>query len=123
MQVDNERPQPTKWLHPRYHTRTYIKSYDCDIPSISGYGVSLEVDSNVAPPDFCVPAGRPTKKRRDRSYLKKTDRQVTCRACGETGHFAKSCKKPSTEYRYNLHLAGALNWIEKKDKENMQFED
>ena len=100
-----------------------MSSCDCDLPSITGYGVTLEVDTNVAPPDFFVPAGRPTKKRKDRSHLKKTDGQVICKACGETGHFAKSCKKPSTQYRYNHHFSGALKWIEKKEKECMQFED
>ena len=85
--------------------------------------MSLEVDTNVAPPDFFVSAGRPAKKRKDRFYLKKTDRQITCRACGGTGHFAKSCSKPSTECRYNHHLTGALKWIKEKEKEIMQYED
>jgi hypothetical protein len=105
----------SSWCDKRYGLSNYKESYNCSIPSMVVAG-KLTVDETLTPPDFRRPAGRPAKKRKDRSFLKKTDVVRECKACGQTGHYAVSCTAPSTEYRYNRYRAGAVEWCRQAEK-------
>jgi hypothetical protein len=56
------------WCASRYLVTTYQRAYNFAIPAMTVTG-KLKADDNIAPPDFKRTAGRPSKKRKDRSYL------------------------------------------------------
>ena len=93
---------------------TYIDSYSADVPGMCTTG-KLKADENYCPPDFKRTAGRPSKKRKDRSYMATSNVKRECKACGELGHFAMSCQNPSTEYRYYKHKGKALAWCNERE--------
>jgi Transposase, Mutator family len=97
------------WCSGRYAINTYLQCYSKAIPAMTVVG-KLSVDETLAPPDFKRPAGRPAKKRRDRSHLKKTNVERECKACGLKGHYARGCTQPSTEYRYDKYKQSAVEW-------------
>jgi MULE transposase domain len=99
------------WCASRYSVTTYKDCYSAEIPSMVVAG-KLSVDDTLAPPDFKRPAGRPAKKRKDRSYLRKTNVQRECQACGQLGHYARGCTAPDTEYRFNRYRDSAIAWCE-----------
>lgn len=104
------------WYECRYHTATYKESYSASIP---GYALAgkLAVDETFIPPEHRRPAGRPAKKRKDRSHMRKTQVRRECKACGQLGHFDSTCANPSTEYRYKTHKMKAIEWCKKQQKE------
>jgi hypothetical protein len=99
----------TNWCSRRYHISTYMNSYSANIPSMVVSDRFLAVDETFIPPDWKRPAGRPAKKRKDRSYLL-TLKSRECKACGCQGHYAISCTAPSTEFRYQKHKERAIEW-------------
>jgi hypothetical protein len=98
------------WFASRYSLGNYKDGYSCRIPSMVVAG-TLSVDkTSLVPLDFKRPAGRPSKKRKDQSFHKKTDIQRECQAFGLMGHYARSCTASSTEYRFNRYKEKAVNW-------------
>ena len=97
------------WFSQRYHVRVYYSSYKADIPALAPAG-KLEPDIFFAPPDFKCPAGRPTKKRKDRSFFNKTDRLIQCTGCGGLGHNYRTCNAPSTEFQFRNNHDKAIAW-------------
>jgi hypothetical protein len=102
------------WALSRYSMNTYKQSYSATIPSMTLVG-KLSADETFVPPNFRRPAGRPSKKRKDQSWLLKTNKQRECQACGQYGHYAIKCDVPSTEYRYRKHLAKAVEYCQKME--------
>jgi hypothetical protein len=98
----------TNWASRRYHINTYKECYSAIVPSMTVAG-KLSADETFLPPDWKRPAGRPSKKRKDRSTFRTTSKRE-CRACGGIGHYARSCNAPSTEYRYTKHKENAVAW-------------
>jgi SWIM zinc finger len=84
------------WFSSRYDISTYINSYSAAIPSMAMAG-KLRADSTMVPPEYKRPAGRPAKKRKERSWLRTGTKKNKCAACGKEGHYAKGCEMPSTE--------------------------
>ena len=108
------------WFDERFHLDTYVASYSAPLPGLTTAG-KLKIDDSFVPPEYKRTAGRPSKKRRDRSQFRnKTDVLRICRACGEKGHFAAACTQPSTEYRFNLHKAGAIAWCNNIERIDIQ---
>ena len=103
-----------EWVHERYHVQTYVDSYSAKIPAMTLSG-QLRHDPNFVPPDYKRPAGRPTKKRKDRSIYRTTSTQRECKACGRYGHMASTCEQPSTEFRYLTNLNKAIQYCEKRE--------
>jgi hypothetical protein len=97
------------WCSSRYQIDTYRSSYNSTIPSMTISG-DLSADETFVPPDYKKPAGRPAKKHRDRSFYRTSGKQRECKACGSTGHYARTCTAPSTEYRYMEHKDKAIRW-------------
>jgi MULE transposase domain len=102
------------WCASRYAIAKYKEGYSRPIPGMTVAG-KLSHDETLAPPDFKRPAGRPTKKRKDRSHMRKTNVQRVCQACGERGHYAGTCTAPDTEYRFNRYKKGAIEWCAKAE--------
>jgi hypothetical protein len=102
------------WHDERYHVSTYKASYSAAIPAMATAG-KLIADDSFYPPDYKRPAGRPTKKRKERNYVRTSDAKRECKACRELGHFALTCKNPSTEFRLNAHKEKALKWCDKQE--------
>ena len=98
-----------KWFDERHWISTYKKAYSCVIPTLAPAG-KLTADLWCAPPDFRKSAGRPKKKRKDRSHRNLTQNQRVCRACGGLGHMMGSCEQPSTEYRFIENQEAAWKW-------------
>ena len=107
-------PSDPGWCASRCHIGTHLDSYGKSPPAMATHG-KLRVDDTLAPPDQTRAAGRPPKKRKERTSLRKTDVRRACCACGELGHFAMTCDNPCTSYRYYKHKAAALEWIKKQD--------
>jgi tRNA/tmRNA/rRNA uracil-C5-methylase (TrmA/RlmC/RlmD family) len=72
--------QTTTWCSTRYEINNYKESYSGRIPSMV-VAAKLSVDETIAPPDYRRPAGRPAKKRKERSFVKKTNVQRECQVC------------------------------------------
>ena len=106
MRANNMYVRDKWWFHRRYHSYTYFSSYSAEVPALAINHV--EADPFFAPPDYRKPAGRPTKARKDRSSMNKTDRLNTCGACGGPGHSYRTCSSPSTQYRYDNNFDRAL---------------
>ena len=87
-----------QWTDSRFHTDTYKLSYDAEVPAMSTVG-RLLADRTFIPPDYKRAAGRPSKKRKERSQLRSTAVRRECKACGALGHFAMNCPTPSTQFR------------------------
>jgi hypothetical protein len=102
----------SSWCSPRYHVTTYMDCYSADIPAMAMAG-KLSTDETFIPPEYKKPAGRPTKKRKERPWLRKTSVRRLCTSCGSPGHFHSTCTTPSTEYRYNHHKQKAIAWCKK----------
>jgi len=78
------------WYDEIYHASTYHEAYNAVIPSLCVAG-KLQANEQFLPPDHRRPAGRPAKKRKERSHLRMTDTVRVCKACGGDGHFASTC--------------------------------
>ena len=105
-----------EWIHYRYHLDTYKQSYSASVPAMTVRGL-LQPDTTAVPPDFKKQPGRPATARKSRQFIRKTNQQRTCGACGSKGHFWTSCKAPSTEYRYTVNYNKALEWCQSIDVE------
>jgi hypothetical protein len=105
----------SSWCSRRYQVSTYRTSYSATIPAMTLSG-NLESDATILPPDFKRGAGRPSKKRKERSWLRKTTVQRVCKACGKDDHMARTCKEPSTQYRYYQHKESALEWCRQQER-------
>jgi hypothetical protein len=102
----------TSWCNPRYQIKTYKECYSVTIPTMTMFG-KLNTDVTFIPPEYKRPAGRPSKNRKERTWMRKTDKQNMCHACGAPGYMAKKCTAPSTQFRYNLNKEKALKWCRK----------
>jgi hypothetical protein len=102
------------WYDARYHVESYRKAYSGQIPAMTTAG-KLQADSTFLPPEHKRPAGRPSKKRKERAHLRVTSVQRECKACGTLGHFASTCKTPSTEFRLLKHKENALKWCQQNE--------
>ena len=101
------------WWDGRFHLDNYRSSYGAVLPSLAVAG-KLSADTTFLPPDYKRPAGRPKKKRQERShYIAAKKRE--CKACGGEGHFAIACKQPSTEYQVTKHKEAAVSWCKKHE--------
>jgi MULE transposase domain/SWIM zinc finger len=98
-----------EWVHKRYRAVTYFASHSATVPTMTFAG-SLSIDKTFSPPDYKKPAGRPQKKRK---YYSNGTTKCKCKACGELGHFAVSCPKPSTQFQYSENKEKAVDWIKK----------
>ena len=106
-----------QWYHKRYYTETFAASYQASVSAMCVSG-KLNADVTCLPPDHKRSAGRPTKKRKERSSHTNKSRQ--CKACGGDGHFAIACPFPSTEYRYNQHKERALKWCKANESASIE---
>jgi hypothetical protein len=97
------------WCSRCFHIAIYKESYLATIPAMTLSGC-LTAGETFFPPDYKHPAGRPPKKRKDRSWLQSTKVHRHCKACGGNGPFAKGCQAPNTQYRYESHKTKALSW-------------
>jgi hypothetical protein len=97
------------WTHMRYHLQTYTDSYSARIPAMAVAG-KLRVDETNAPPDYRKPPGRPSMRRKERHALRESVNKRVCKACGQPGHFATTCTRPSTEHRFMTHKQKAIEW-------------
>lgn len=102
------------WCGSRYHTTTYKKSFSATMPAFATAG-RLQHDVTFIPPEYKRPTGRPTKKRKTREWLRTTNTQRECKACGGFGHFDKTCQNPSTQYRYKQHKQKAVLWCQTQE--------
>lgn len=102
------------WFDERYHVETYNNCYSGPIPGFATAG-RLRLDERMVPPEHKRMAGRPKKKRRDRSHLRTTNKQHGCKACGKSGHHASTCDNPSTQYRCVEHKEKAIQWCRKQE--------
>ena len=96
------------WFAERYHVTTYHSCYIADVPTFAFE--KLEADIFFVPPEYKKPAGRPTKTRKDCSYLNKTSVQHQCSSCGGLGHSFRTCDRPSTQVRFENHYSKAVAW-------------
>jgi DnaJ-class molecular chaperone len=77
----------------------------------------LSADENFIHQDYKKPAGRPSKKRKERPYLQKTSVSRICTACGGSGQMYTTCTAPSMQYRYERHnKAKALEWCRTRER-------
>jgi ribosomal protein L32 len=109
--IEDDTGMAVNWCHNRYHLDTYKRSYSSTVPPMAVAG-KLVPDIRIAPPDFKRSAGRPTKKRKERSAMRKTSTKRECKACGGYGHFHTTCTQPSTQYRFQTHKQKAILWCE-----------
>ena len=114
LKLESEGASTKAWTDPFYHLDNYKKCYAAPIPTMA-IGGKLKANDKFIPPDHRRPAGRPNKKRKERSHLRTTNVRRTCKACGEEGHFANTCTQPSTQYRYTSHKAKALEWCKRNE--------
>jgi hypothetical protein len=105
----------SSWCSPRYHIDTYVQCYSANIRSMVLSG-KLIADRNYVPPDYKKPAGRPTKKRKERSWVRSSSVSRICTACGQSGHMYTTCDAPSTQYRYKKHVSKAMKWCETQER-------
>ena len=96
------------WFSQRCHVETHRASHSADVPAIAI--PKLDVDVPCGPPDHKRPAGRPTKARKDRSWMNKTTNKKRCSSRGVLGHFHTTCKAPSTQFRFENHYHKAVAW-------------
>lgn len=114
-----------EWCSDRHSVQCHKRSHTAETPGMTVAG-KLTVDDGFAPPDCKRSAGRPAKKRKDQSHMRKPDTVRRCKACGDTGHFAIACESPSTEFQFGEHLSAAIQWCRKHEKTdcedvNVQF--
>ncbi|WVZ87679.1 hypothetical protein U9M48_034280, partial [Paspalum notatum var. saurae] len=84
-------------VHEYYSAAKFRAAYEAKIPPLPDRSDWPQVDLGfkVCPPQLGRAPGRP-KVQRIRGCLeqKATKRKVRCKRCGDTGHFAKTCKLP-----------------------------
>jgi hypothetical protein len=102
------------WCSTRYHISTYKQCYSASVPAMALAG-KLSVDETFIPPEYKKPAGRPSNKRKEREWLRKTSIQRVCSSCGTPGHMYSTCNAPSTEYRYEKFKVKAMEWCRKQE--------
>ena len=111
----------SSWIDKRFHVETYANSYYNAYVTGMCVAGKLEANEQYCAPDYKQYAGRPSKKRKDRSHLRTTDIRRECKACGKLGHFAASCTEPSTEFRFAKHKDKAIKWC--KSREGIEIEE
>ena len=79
------------WYESRFSNTSYADAYDVELPS-TGLDRALKV-SDLLPPEHKATAGRPRRQRIPSGPSNKT----ICLACGQTGHYQKTCPRPSTK--------------------------
>ena len=95
----------------QYWLSTQERVYGGEPPGLSVFGKLYK--SQLLPPPYKRTAGRPKKKRGDRSVLRNEPKRVQlCGACGGPGHNESTCPHPSTEYRVNKHQKKADAWVD-----------
>ena len=84
--------------------QSYADAYGVDLP-LSVINRILQV-SDLLPPEHKVTAGRPRRLR-----IPSGSRNLTiCRACGQAGHYQKTCPNPSTKVRWENNKDKAMEW-------------
>ena len=96
------------WFAQRFHAHTYFESYSGKVPTFALD--KLQADISFVPPEHKRPAGRPSKTRKDRSYMNKTGKFWQCSSCGSLGHSFRTCERPSTQFRFEHHYDKAVAW-------------
>jgi hypothetical protein len=96
-----------RWFHKIYHLSTYKRMYEKPAPAISTSGVLK--GHPILPPEAIAQKGRPKSKRIEKQS--RSTKKRTCPACGEAGHFAKSCLKPSTQMRFDRYRRDVEKYV------------
>ena len=106
-----------------WDARCHISSCsDCHSGHIAGFTTAgrLQADDKFIPPEHKRAAGRPGKKRKDRSHLRSAKARRECKACGQLGHFASTCENPSTQCRHEQHKQKAIQWCRRNEIVNLE---
>jgi len=78
----------------RFYATSYASVYDVELPS-TGLDWVLKV-SELLPPEHKATAGRLRRQRIPSGVRTKS----FCLACGQAGHYQKTCPRPSTKVRW-----------------------
>lgn len=103
----NEDPNDINWTHEHYHADKYMECYSKELPACSTAD-RLTVDPAAVPPEHKKLPGRPKAAREERKS--RTGKQRICKACGQPGHFTKTCTTPSTQCRFKQQEKKAIKW-------------
>ncbi|XP_056695887.1 uncharacterized protein [Spinacia oleracea] len=129
-----KRVDPELYVHPYYSKETYLLAYESPIKPMPGPKHWEKVNMRQPlPPAFKVQPGRPKGKKRKlekgegksqvADEAKKPKRKNQCKNCGGFGHYAKTCKIPSTtESRTTMTNVGRpplqTPWVKEQRKKN-----
>jgi len=92
------------WYEVRFHKTSYASAYDVELP-LTGLDRVLKV-SDLLPPEHKATAGRPRRQRIPSGVRNKS----ICLACGQAGHYQKTCPRPSTNVRWEHNKDKAYAW-------------
>jgi len=95
------------WYESRFHATSYADAYDVELPS-TGLDRVLKV-SELLPPEHKATAGRPRRQRIPSGVRTKS----FCLACGQAGHYQKTCPRPSTKVRWENNKDKAYAWAQR----------